>query len=86
MNCGHLRLYTAAGLPENKFQELPGECLFCQIEKLKALTEWCKPDDDSPPEHWVAFHAVQNCPDCEEYDRIHDSGCRLDPDYDPTPD
>ena len=56
-----------------------------RIRKLEVLIEWCKPDDDSPPEHWEAFHAVQQCPECEQYDKIHDQRCRLHPDYDPTP-
>jgi hypothetical protein len=28
-----------------------------QRDKLLALAQWCKPDEHSPPEHWVAYRA-----------------------------
>lgn len=31
--------------------------LRAEITALRALSEWCKPDEHSPPEHWAAYRA-----------------------------
>jgi hypothetical protein len=37
MNCGHLRVYHAKGLPEGEYYERPGPCLLCDTEELEEL-------------------------------------------------
>lgn len=40
MNCGHLRIFHAKGLPEGQFEESTEPCPYCRIVQLKERHEF----------------------------------------------
>jgi hypothetical protein len=42
VNCGHLRVYHAKGLPEGEFEESTMPCPYCRIRDLEAQLERCR--------------------------------------------